>query len=137
MNELFCGRSITRKAYDFSQHARCDTNEVILPPNVLIMEGIHTFYDKKLCDRMDLKIYIQVDQDICLLRRIKRDIKDRGRAIDNIAAQYLNTVRPMYEQYVSHYADDADVIIRRGGKNSKLVPVLAGYIQNRLDAMGQ
>ena len=100
VSSLLSGQNIKRKAYDFSLHARCDTDEVIEPADVLILEGIHAFYDRRLLDKMFLKLYVSVDPDICLLRRIKRDIKDRGRDIDSIARQYLDTVKPMYEKYI-------------------------------------
>lgn len=129
---LMAGQSITRKAYDFAQHRRSDTNEIIHPATVLIVEGIHCFYDPRLREKMFLKLYINVEPDICLLRRISRDIKDRGRQIDNIAAQYLSTVKPMYDRYIRNYIHDADVVVMRGGKNARIVEILAGYVQSAL-----
>ncbi|MBR1583997.1 MAG: uridine kinase [Clostridia bacterium] len=131
---LLQGQPITRKAYDFSEHRRCDTDEIIDPTRakVLIVEGIHSFYDRRLLDKMFLKLYINVEPDICLLRRIRRDIKDRGRQIDNIAQQYLATVKPMYDQYIRNYIHDADVVVMKGGKNTRIVPILAGYVQSTL-----
>lgn len=111
------GEAITTKAYDYTQHLRADKPDLIAPPDVLILEGIHMFRDRRLCEMMVLKVFLQVDADICLLRRIRRDIKQRGRTIDNIAAQYLETVKPMYEKYISKYIDDADFAVMRGGKN--------------------
>ena len=81
---------------------------------------------------MYLKLYISVEPDICLLRRITRDIKERGREIDNISAQYLNTVKPMYDKYIRNYITDADVIVTRGGKNARIVDILAGYVRDQL-----
>lgn len=132
---LLEGRPITRKAYDFSQHRRSDTDEIIDPAGtkVLIVEGIHAFYDRLLLDKMFLKLYINVEPDICLLRRIRRDIKDRGRQIDNISQQYLTTVKPMYDRYIRNYIHDADVVVMRGGKNTRIVPILAGYVQSTLN----
>ncbi len=132
---LLEGRPITRKAYDFSQHCRADTDEIIDPrgAKVLIVEGIHAFYDRRLLEKMFLKLYINVEPDICLLRRIRRDIKDRGRQIDNIAQQYLTTVKPMYDRYIRNYIHDADVVVMRGGKNTRIVPILAGYVQSTLN----
>ena len=129
---LLDGKPITRKAYDFSQHRRCDTNELIRPATVVIVEGIHAFYDQRLRDKMFLKLYINVEPDICLLRRITRDIKKRGRQIDNIAAQYLATVKPMYDQYIRNYIHYADVVVMKGGKDTRIVPILAGYLQSIL-----
>ena len=126
------GETITRKAYDFSQYRRCDTDEIVFPAPVLILEGIHAFYDARLRDMMFLKLYINVEPDICLLRRIRRDIKDRGRDIDNISAQYLTTVKPMYDRYIRNYIHDADVVVMKGGKNTRIVPILAGYLQSTL-----
>ncbi len=132
VESLFAGNVTPRRGYDFTQHRRSDPEEMIDPPDVLILEGIHAFHDKRLCEKMLLKIYVQVDPDVCLLRRIKRDMRDRGRHIENIYKQYLNTVKPMYEKHIRHYADDADVIVMQGGKNAKLVGILAGYVENLL-----
>ena len=131
---LLEGRPITRKAYDFSQHRRADTDEIVDPSGakVLIVEGIHAFFDKRLLEKMFLKLYINVEPDICLLRRIRRDIKDRGRQIDNLAQQYLTTVKPMYDRYIRNYIHDADVVVMKGGKNTRIVPILAGYLQSTL-----
>ncbi len=132
MNELLAGRSITRKAYNFAEHRRDDTDEMIMPPEVLIIEGIHVFYDKRLCDLMFLKLYMSVDTDICLLRRITRDINERGRSIENISSQYLATVKPMYDKYIRNYIELADVIVARGGKNARIKDILAGYVRDEL-----
>ena len=130
--ELLAGRPITRKAYDFTQHRRADTEEIVRPAQVLILEGIHAFYDERLRDLMFLKLYINVEPDICLLRRITRDIKKRGRQIDSISAQYLATVKPMYDLYIRNYIHHADVVVMKGGKDTRIVPILAGYLQSIL-----
>ncbi len=132
VESLMAGQPTPRRGYDFTNHRRSDPDEMMDPPDVLIIEGIHTFHDQRLCEKMLLKIYVQVDPDVCLLRRIKRDMRDRGRHIENIYKQYLNTVKPMYEKHIRHYADDADVIVMQGGKNAKIVGILAGYVQNLL-----
>ena len=129
---LMRGESITRKAYNFAGHCRSDTNEIISPAPVLILEGIHAFYDPRLREMMFLKLYINVEPDICLLRRINRDILERGRQIENISEQYLTTVKPMYEKYIRNYVNDADVIVTRGGKNARIVEILAGYLRDEL-----
>lgn len=97
------GLPITRKGYDYARHMRADSDELIQPMDVLILEGIHMFRDKRITDLMSLKVYMHVDIDVCLLRRIKRDIRVRGRSIENIAEQYMATVKPMYEEYISKY----------------------------------
>ena len=101
MNTLISGQPITRKAYDYTQHRRADTDELIYPHDVVILEGIHCFFDPRLMKLMFLKLYMKVDADICLLRRIERDILERGRSIDSISDQYRATVRPMFSQYIA------------------------------------
>ncbi|NLG58024.1 MAG: uridine kinase [Clostridiales bacterium] len=129
---LLDGKAVTQKGYDFTQHTRCDSQELIPPGDVLILEGIHAFYDPRLRDLMYLKLFINVEPDICLLRRISRDIKERERSIDSIAEQYLATVKPMYDKYIRNYIHHADVIVTRGGKNARIVEILAGYLRNAL-----
>lgn len=129
---LMAGQPITRKAYDYAGHCRADKDEMIYPCDVLILEGIHTFHDERLCSMMFLKLYMNVEPDICLLRRIQRDIKERAREIDGISAQYLNTVKPMYDRYIKNYINAADVIVARGGKNARIVDILTGYVQDEL-----
>jgi len=132
VKKLLSGQAITRKRYDYAQHRRADTDEWIQPPEVLILEGIHSFHDPRLCELMYLKLYMKVEPDICLLRRIQRDITERGRAIDNISMQYLSTVKPMYDKYIRNYIHQADVIVAHGGKNARIVDILAGYVRDEL-----
>ena len=133
VEKLGRGESITTKGYDFSNHVRADRPDILIePPEVLILEGIHMFYDKRLCDMMALKVFLHVDVDICLLRRIKRDIKARGRTIDNIAAQYLETVKPMYEKYIANYINDADFAVMRGGKNRMAIDAISAYLTTKV-----
>ena len=116
-----------------SEHKREDKpDEIILPKDVLILEGIHCFHDKRLTEMMFLKLYMQVEPDICLLRRIERDIIDRGRDIQGIGEQYLNSVKPMFDKHIRNYIHDADVIVANGGKNARIVDILAGYVQDEL-----
>ena len=126
------GRAITAKGYDYTQHRRCDSDELIQPADVVLVEGIHVFYDEAVRDLLDFKIYIQVDPDVCLLRRVKRDLRDRGRNIEGVYRQYLDTVKPMYEKYIRNYVEHADLIVNRGGKNARIVDILAHYINSGL-----
>lgn len=123
------GRMISAKGYDYTQHRRDDPMTPIVPGDVLIFEGIHAFYDPRVRDLMDFKLFMKVDPDICLLRRVQRDINERGRDIDGIARQYLATVKPMYEKYIRGYEAHADIIVARGGKEQRIVDVLACYIK--------
>ena len=124
------GESITAKEYDYTQHRRCDPGQVIEPTDVVLLEGIHVFYDEQVRDLLDFKIYIQVDPDVCLLRRVKRDLRDRGRTIESVYRQYLETVKPMYEKHIRNYVEYADLIVARGGKNARIVDILAHYINS-------
>lgn len=128
LKALSNGLSITKKGYDYTIHLRADSDELITPPEVLILEGIHMFYDARICDMMALKVYMHVDTDICLLRRIKRDMKTRGRSIESISEQYLETVKPMYEQYIKDYIKMADFAIMRGGHNVMAIDAISAYI---------
>ncbi len=129
MRRLINGEPITRKAYDYAQHRRADVNgDIIMPADTVIIEGIHAFYDPRLREIMDFRIFIRVDPDICLLRRVRRDIVERGREINGISEQYLNTVKPMYEKYIRNYIDYAHLIVAGGGRNAKISDILAFYI---------
>ena len=136
LKRLSDGLPITEKNYDYVHHLRCDTGREIGPAGVLIFEGIHTFYDPRVRDLLDLKLYVKVDPDICLLRRVERDILERGRHIDDIAAQYNATVKPMYERFIRGYEEYADVIVARGGKAQRIADVLACYINQGLAELG-
>jgi len=133
IKKLLSGERVQKKRYNYAKHCRDDEEEAFLEPHdVIIVEGIHAFYDERLREMMDLKLFVHVDPDICLLRRIQRDINERGRAIDNISEQYTSTVKPMFDQYIRNYEQYADVIVARGGKNAKITEILAGYINNDL-----
>ena len=133
VKSLLSGTAVPRKRYDYSQHRRADrTDELLTPHDVIILEGIHAFYDRRMRELMDLKLYMHVEADICLLRRIERDIIERDRTIENIAKQYMTTVKPMFDQYSRNYEQYTDVIVAGGGKDAKITEILAGYINNDL-----
>ena len=133
INQLLSGQRVLRKHYDYPNHRRApQKDEYLEPHDVIIVEGIHAFHDERLRKMMDLKLYMHVEPDICLLRRIQRDINERGRAIDNISSQYTTTVKPMFDQYIRNYEQYADVIVAGGGKNAKITEILAGYVNNDL-----
>lgn len=121
------GRSISEKKYDFVNHLRLESGGVIEPENMVVLEGIHAFYDRRVRDMMDFRIYIRADADVCLLRRVKRDIEQRGRTIEDITRQYLTTVKPMFEEYIAGYEKYADVIVGQGGLDQRIVDILAAY----------
>lgn len=125
---LVAGKPVRRRAYDFKVHRRADTEQMIEPADVLILEGIHVFYDERVRGALDFKIYIRVDPDICLLRRMRRDLLERGRSVDGVCNQYTSTVKPMFDRWIRGYIDYADIIVTGGGKNQRIVDILAFYI---------
>ena len=122
LKTLSAGQPITKKGYNYARHLREDSTDLIYPPEVLILEGI----------LMSLKVYMHVDIDVCLLRRIFRDIKSRGRTIENISEQYLATVKPMFEKYIKEYINDADFAIMRGGKNPMAIDAIVAYLTTKV-----
>ena len=128
------GKPITAKSYDYTLHRRDDSGEPIQPADVVLIEGIHVFFDPAVREIMDIKIFIQVDPDICLLRRVRRDIRERGRSVESVYRQYLDTVKPMYEKHIRNYVEYADLIVAQGGKNPKIVDLLAHYINSGMIA---
>lgn len=125
-------KPMTKKTYDYNQYKRVDMDQLIYPPEVLIIEGIHVFYDPRLREQMNLKAYMHVDMDVCLLRRVRRDINRRGRSIDSISKQYLSTVKPAFEQYILRYIYDADIAVIGGAFNTRALDAICAYINNQL-----
>ena len=111
------GKEVHCPVYDFTIHDRSNETELIKPSKMLIVEGIIIFADKRLRDEMDIKIYVDTDADVRILRRILRDVKKRGRSLDSVVEQYLDTVKPMHEQFVEPSKKNADIIIPEGGHN--------------------
>lgn len=122
------GKPITKKGYDYANHVRADSDELIQPPDVLIIEGIHAFWDDRLVSRMSLRVFMHVDPDVCIVRRMKRDTRDRGRSVESVVMQYLNQVKPHYDNTVSHYIKKADFAVMQGGKNKGAIDAVSAYI---------
>jgi uridine kinase len=115
IKKLKMGLVIDHPQYSFVTHTRSKQTVHIEPTSVIIVEGILIFENKQLLDLMDIKVF--VDADIRLIRRIMRDVKDRGRSLDSVIEQYISTVKPMHEQFVEPSKKYADIIIPQGGKN--------------------
>ena len=96
VKDLKAGRSVTCPVYDYTIHDRSDKVIVVKPAKVIIVEGILIFQSRELCQQMDIKIYVDTDADVRILRRIVRDVRDRGRSLDSVVNQYLSTVKPMH-----------------------------------------
>ena len=117
LQELKAGRAIDCPVYDYSNHNRSDKVQHIEPAPVLIVEGILPFVEPELCALFDYKIYVDTDADERILRRLVRDVKERGRSLDSVIDQYLTTVKPMHEQFVEPSRKYADIIVLEGGHN--------------------
>ncbi len=111
------GKAIKCPVYDYSQHNRSDLVRSVEPRRIIIVEGILILADKRLRDLLDIKIYVEADADERILRRVVRDVKERGRDIDNIVEQYLTTVKPMHYLYVEPTRAMADIVINSGMNN--------------------
>ena len=114
---LATGESIERPVYDFTIHNRVDETVRVEPAKVIIVEGILIFENKELRDLCDIKVFIDTDADVRIIRRIIRDVNERGRTLESIVTQYLTTVKPMHEQFVEPSKKFADIIIPEGGYN--------------------
>ena len=136
LRELKEGRSVQCPVYDYSIHDRSDRIEVIEPTRVIIVEGILIYADRRLCEQMDVKIFVDTDADVRILRRIQRDVQERGRSLDSVINQYLTTVKPMHEQFVEPSKRRADVIIPEGGQNLVALEMVVQRVKAHLEAGG-
>ena len=129
---LKAGKSVEVPVYDFTIHNRSDRTETVRPAKVLVVEGILIFAERALCDQMDIKIFVDTDADVRILRRILRDVEERGRSLESVVNQYLTTVKPMHDQFVEPSKRRADVIIPEGGNNTVALEMvmerIRGYV---------
>jgi len=129
---LKSGQSIEMPVYDYTLYNRSDQVLVVHPAPVLILEGILIFSEDSLCSLMDIKVFVDTDADVRILRRILRDVKERGRSLDSVISQYLNTVKPMHDQFVEPSKRRADVIIPDGGYNMVALEMLIQRVRSQL-----
>jgi uridine kinase len=129
LKELKAGRSVEMPVYDFRTHTRTEQVRHVEPHRVILVEGILIFADKALRQLMDVKIYVDTDADIRFIRRLQRDIAERGRTMDSVIHQYLATVRPMHQEFVEPSKHYADVIIPEGGFNEVAIEMVAARIR--------
>ena len=132
LNDLKNGKSINRPTYDFVDHNRSSETVLINPANVIIVEGIMSFAIPELLEMFDIKIFVDTADDIRFIRRLNRDMKDRGRSAESVINQYLTTVRPMHLSFVEPSKRYADIIIPEGGKNDIAIDVIKTKIVNLL-----
>lgn len=126
------GKTIHHPVYSFVEHTRLEESVETRPAKVIIVEGILIFENKELCDLMDIKVFVDTDADLRIIRRLLRDVKERGRDLDSVINQYIGTVKPMHEQFVDPSKKQADIIIPEGGFNSVALTMLLERIKNFL-----
>ncbi|MDD6056663.1 MAG: uridine kinase [Clostridiales bacterium] len=127
------GQSIRMPVYDYTEHNRSKETVTVNPAPVVLLEGILIFAEKSLCDLMEIKVFVDTDADVRILRRIVRDVKKRGRSLDSVIEQYLATVKPMHEQFVEPSKRQADIIIPEGGKNRVALDMLIQRVRRHLE----
>jgi uridine kinase len=132
VRKLIKGYAIDMPVYDYVNHNRSDETVRVEPKTVIVMEGILILENKELRDLMDIKIFVDTDADERLMRRIQRDMIERGRSIESIIQQYSETVKPMHEEFVEPSKKHADIIIPRGGENTVGLDMLITYMTNKL-----
>lgn len=129
LHHLRAGNGIDRPIYDFTTHRRSEETVRIEPTQVVIVEGILTFVDARLRDAFDIKIWVETDADIRLIRRIRRDIEERGRDFESVRKQYYETVRPMHHAFVEPSRRHADLIIPEGGHNAVALDMIVARLR--------
>ncbi|MDQ0254289.1 uridine kinase [Evansella vedderi] len=125
--------AIHKPVYDYANHTRSDEVILIEPRDVIILEGILILEDEKLRDIMDIKLYVDTDADLRIIRRLMRDIKERGRTIDSVIDQYTSVVRPMHLQFIEPTKRYADIIVPEGGHNQVAIDLMVTKIKTILE----
>src|SRR5512140_1228957 len=131
LDELRGGRPVERPTYDFASHSRAPQGVLIAPAPVIVVEGILVLADERLRSRFDVQIFVDTDADIRLMRRIRRDLEQRGRTFAQVRKQYYDTVRPMHLAFVEPTKRFADVIIPEGGQNRVALDFLVSFVRQR------
>lgn len=129
LKQLQAGQPIEIPVYDFKTHSRLAETRHVDPQPVILVEGILIFADRRLRDLMDVKIFVDIDADLRFIRRLQRDISERGRAAESVISQYLRTVRPMHLEFVEPSKRYADVIIPEGGFNAVAIEMVAARLR--------
>ena len=137
LRQLKKGEPINCPIYDYTVHNRSRNFQVIYPTKVIIVEGILIFENKELCKEMDIKIFVDTDADISIIRRIQRDVIERARSLESVISQYMNTVKPMHEEFVEPSKKNADIIVLEGGMNLVAMDMIKNRIRQHLSAQTQ
>ena len=129
IDELLAGRAIERPVYDFSSHDRSTRSVRVEPRAVLVVEGILVLHEPLLRERMTLKVFVDAPPDERFIRRLERDVSERGRTAESVIAQYRRTVKPMHDLFVEPTKQHADLIVPEGGRNHAALSVLSSYVE--------
>ena len=132
LKELKKGNAVDVPQYDYKTHLRKQEVTHVESKQIIIIEGILLLENINLCNMLDIKIYVDTDADVRILRRIMRDVKERGRSLDSVVEQYQSTVKPMHEQFVEPYKRRADIIVPKGGYNTVALDLILGCINHKL-----
>lgn len=130
LKELKKGNTIYRPEYSFVDHQRLDKTVEVIPKKVIILDGILIFENKELRDLMDIKIFVDTDADIRFIRRLLRDVEQRGRTLNSVVSQYCSTVKPMHEQFVEPSKKFADIIVPEGGHNEVALNMIVEKVRS-------
>lgn len=130
LDQLRAGQAIDCPIYDYTIHDRSNQTRRVESTDVILLEGILIFENQELLKRLDMKIFVDTDADVRIVRRVVRDVKERGRTLDSVIRQYLSTVKPMHEAFVEPSKKNADIIIPEGGRN----PVAIEMLIQKIDA---
>ena len=132
LKKLTAGEPVELPIYDFKTHSRLPATTRVEPKQIVIVEGILIFAEPRLLEQMDIKIFVDTPDDLRFIRRLRRDLAERGRTLDSVIDQYMATVRPMHMQFVEPSKRFADVIIPEGGHNLVSIDLISGKIRERL-----
>lgn len=132
LKDLLDWKTIEKPIYDYTEHTRSSEVEKVEPKEVIILEGILVLNDPALRDLMDIKIFVDTDDDIRIIRRIQRDIEERGRSLQSVIDQYKSTVKPMYHQFIEPTKRYADIIVPEGGENQVAIDLLVTKVRDIL-----
>ena len=132
MDELRAGHDVACPIYNYAQHDRSDETRLVASAEVIVVEGILIFDNPELLERLDIKIFVDTDADVRIVRRIKRDVDERGRSLDSVISQYLSTVKPMHEAFVEPSKRHADIIVPEGGMNQVALDMIIQQIISHL-----
>ncbi len=132
LRRLKAGEPVECPIYDYKVHNRSKNTITIVPGKVVIVEGILIFENKELCDLMDIRIFVDTDSDLRIIRRIQRDVMERARSLESVISQYLNTVKPMHEEFVEPSKRNANIIVPEGGYNQVAMEMIQNQIRTHL-----